>query len=115
MDGLEEKLGTVLNNPQLMQQIMSMAATLGANQEPSPPEPPIPTLPDFDPAMIQKFMSLAGKLSVDDQQKNLLLALRPYLTDGRIQKLEKAMRAAKLASAASGLLSSGGLSFLSGR
>lgn len=30
MDGLEEKLGAVLNNPQMMQQIMTMAQTLNS-------------------------------------------------------------------------------------
>ena len=44
-----------------------------------------------------------------------LNALRPYLSSGRIDKLEKAMRAAKLANAASSALRSGGLSFLTGR
>ena len=72
-------------------------------------------LPDFDPAMIQKLMSLAGNLTVNDNQKALLLALRPYLTEVRIQKLERAMRAAKLANVASAALNSGALSFLTGR
>ena len=115
MDGIEDKLGAVLSNPQLMQQIMSMAATLSASQEQPSPEPQKPMIPDFDPAMIQQMMNLAGKLGADDHQKNLLHALRPYLTEERIQKLEKAMRAAKLSKVASGILGSGGLSFLTGR
>ena len=115
MEGLEEKLGAVLSNPQLMQQIMSMAGTLSAQQPEKPPETPASPLPDFDPAMIQKIMGIAGSLQINDHQKNLLLALRPYLTEGRIQKLEKAMRAAKLANAASAALNSGSLSFLTGR
>lgn len=114
MDGLEEKLGAILSNPQLMEQIMSMAGSLSSpppeqvRNEPSP-------MPDFDPAMIQKLMSLAGNLNVNDHQRALLQALRPYLTEHRIRKLEKAMRAAKLANAASGFLGSGGLSLLTGR
>ena len=113
MEGMEEKLGSILNNPQLMQQIMSMASSLSAPQP--EPAPPVSSLPDFDPAMIQKLMSLAGNLTVNDNQKNLLLALRPYLTEVRIQKLERAMRAAKLANLASAALNSGALSFLTGR
>ena len=112
---MEEKLGAVLNNPQLMQQIMSMASSLSAAKPEQEPESPTNPLPEFDPAMIQKLMGLAGQLTVNEHQKNLLLALRPFLTDGRIQKLEKAMRAAKLANAASAALSSGALSFLTGR
>lgn len=115
MEGMEDKVNTILSNPQLMQQIMSMASSLSAPQPEQEPETPPNTLPDFDPAMIQKLMSLVGNLNVNDQQRNLLRALRPYLTDTRIQKLEKAMRAAKLANAASAALGSGALSFLTGR
>lgn len=115
MDNMEEKLGTILNNPQLMQQIMTMASSLSGAQEEKPKETAIPHALDFDPTMIQKIMGLAGNLRVNEHQQNLLLALRPYLSDGRIQKLEKAMRAAKLANVASAALSSGMLSQLTGR
>lgn len=117
MEGMEDKLGVILSNPQMMQQIMSMAQSLsGAQDQPAPVrnDPPVPVMPDFDPAMLQKIMSIAGNLRVDQNQQALLSALRPYLSAYRIQKLEKAMRAAKLATAASSALSSGALSFLTG-
>ena len=112
---MEDKLGAILNNPQLMQQIMSMAGSLSGQQ--AEKEPAIPTNPltDFDPEILQKMMSLAGNLNINDHQRTLLLALKPYLTEERIRKLEKAMRAAKLANAASSILSSGGRYFLTGR
>ena len=115
MSELEEKLGTILSNPQLMQQIMSMATSLSTPQAEQNPPLLTNSMPDFDPAMLQKIMNLAGNLNINDNQKALLHALRPYLTEGRIQKLEKAMRAAKLANAASTALGSGALSFLTGR
>ena len=116
MEGMEEKLGAILNNPQLMQQIMSMAGSLSSS-EPPEQEQPAPQMPplDFDPAMLQKVMGLAGQLGVDPNQKALLCALQPYLSSGKVQRLEKAMRAAKLASLASSAFSSGALSFLTGR
>lgn len=114
MDNMEDKLGAILNNPQLMQQIMTMASNLSAGHEEKPKETAIQQVPDFDPTMIEKIMGLAGNLRVNEHQKNLLLALRPYLTEGRIHKLEKAMRAAKLANAASAALNSGALSQLTG-
>ena len=115
MAELEDKLGAVLNNPQLMQQIMSMAQSLGQSApEPPPKQEPNPIMPEIDPAMIGKFMSLAGKTNIDRNQKALLCALEPYLTQHRLQKLEKAMRAARLAGAASTLLPNG-IPFLSGR
>jgi len=115
---MEDKLNAILSNPQLMQQIMGMAQSLQHSPVPEKQDavPQAPTsLPDVDPAMIGKIMSLAGKTGIDAHQKNLLCALEPYLTRQRLHKLEKAMRAAKLASAASGLLKSGTIPFLSGR
>ncbi len=121
MPELEGKLDAILNNPQMMQQIMSMAQALGAQQDnkpgPEPPkqESPLPALPNLDPAMLQKLTSLAGQGTIDNNQKSLLCALGPYLSQARIHKLEKAMRAAKIANLASVFLSQGGMSFLTGR
>ena len=118
MEGMEEKLGAIMNNPQLIQQIMAIAQSMSAPQQPVPADtqpPPASPMPDFDPVMIQRLMGLAGQMGVDSNQKALLSALKPYLTGERITKLEKAMRAAKLASLASTALGSGALSFLTGR
>ena len=113
---MEEKLGAILGNPQLMQQIMTMAQSLSGPQEVQTPEPQQPpSQPDFDPALLQKIMGIAGQMGVDPHQQALLRALQPYLTRSRIEKLERAMRAAKLANLASGAFSSGALSFLTGR
>ena len=121
MDGMEDKLGAILGNPQMMQQIMSMAQALGsAEGQPAQPEPPKqeaapPALPNIDPGMLQKIAGMAGQSAIDRNQQALLKALGPYLSRGRIEKLEKAMRAAKLAGMASVFLSQGGSPFLSGR
>ena len=113
MEQLEDKLGVILNNPQLMGQIMSMAQSLGQNppeQEPSPPPQP-----NFDPAILAKLGSLAGQGQVDGNQQALLTALHPYLSRRKVEKLERAMRAAKMARMASSFLGQGGLSLLTGR
>ena len=115
MDGIEEKLGSILNNPQLMQQIMSMAQSFGQSPVPPPAEEPPMDFPMPDPAAIQKIIALSGQLNIDSQQKTLLHALQPYLSDQRIHKLEKAMRAAKLANLASSAFTSGALSSILGR
>ena len=41
MEGIEEKLGAILSNPEMMNTIMSMAKTLGQNQSP-PDSTPTP-------------------------------------------------------------------------
>lgn len=119
MSELEEKLGAVLNNPQLMQQIFSMAQSLGSASYQSEPiqkeEPSAKPLPNLDPKILQNIAGLANQGSVDAHQKALLSALSPYLSQSRVGKLERAMRAARMATAASQFLSAGGLQLLGGR
>ena len=117
MDEMSEKLGAILNNPQMMQFILSMAQTLG-QQEPSRSEPvsaPQPATPSLDPGMLQTIGSLAGSGTIDREQQALLKALSPYLSAERVRKLENAMRAAKMARMASLFLNSGGMQLLTGR
>ena len=107
MDQIQEQMNSILGNPEMMQKIMAMAEALGqpqqeATQSPTQENPP-PQIPDFEPSMLKKLTGLAGG-SIDKNQRTLLSALRPYLTRDRIAKLEKAMRAAKLATVASGIL-----------
>ena len=120
MDSLEEKLGAVLNNPQMMQQLMTMAQSLNSQSFPPPEQPrqeavPAFSLPDLDPGMLQKLSGLARQGSIDSNQQALLHALAPYLSGHRIQKLERAMRAAKMAQFAGHAFGSGGFSFFAGR
>lgn len=114
MSQMEEKLGAILGNPQMMQQIMSMAQAMEQTAPPQAPPPTSPT-PAPDPAMIQTIANLAGQAGIDGNQQNLLQALSPYISKQRAVKLEKAMRAAKMARMASGFLNSGGLQMLTGR
>lgn len=127
MSEMEEKLNAILGNPQMMQQLMGMAQALGASQaaqappSPNTPEPPtnpertIPQAPALDPGMLQSLAGLAQQGSVDKNQQTLLTALQPYLSRDRVAKLERAMRAARLANAASAFLNAGGLKMLTGR
>ena len=122
MDDMEAKLGAILSNPDMMAQIMNMAQALGGgNAPPQPPTPPPPTPPQgplaglpegLDIGLITKLAGMANSAKVDQDQRALLLALHPYLAQERIIKLEKAMRATKLASLATSILSSGILTHL---
>ncbi len=114
MDDLEKQLGAVLKDPQMMSQLMAMAQSLqsqmgeGSAQSQSQPQPPksspsaqqpVPDLPDL--GMLQKMAGLFQGGSIDQEQQALLKALRPFLSQGRLEKLERAMRAAKMAQMAS--------------
>lgn len=123
MDEMEEKLGAILGNPQMMQQIMAMAQTLGQTQpQQQPPPPPteprqqLPTMGlNMDPANLQRIAGLLRQSGIDKNQQSLLKALGPYLSRERIIKLEKAMRAAKIAAMASTFLRNGGLNLFGSR
>ena len=107
MDGLEEKLNAVLSNPQMMQQLMAMAQSFGAASTPPPEPQPQPQMPNIDLGMLQKFSGIAPQSAIDKNQQSLLHALSPYLSGDRIGRLEKAMRAAKMAKIASAFLGQG--------
>lgn len=118
MSELEEKLSALMSNPQLMEQISAMAQAMGSPQ----PEPEPETkgtsqqsIPMPDPRLLQFFSQTMGRAGVDDNQEALLQALAPYLSGKKVQKLERAMRAARLAGTASSFLNSGGLQLLTGR
>ena len=116
MSELEEKLNALMNNPQIMQQIAAMAQSMGTAAPDFPPrEEPAPSMPNPDPQQMQAIFQAAGHNSMDADQQALLHALTPYLSSGRIHKLEKAMRASRLAGFASQFLNSGGLQMLAGR
>ena len=99
MDNMESQLNAILGNPQMMEQIMSIAQNF--QTEPQAQPPPGEAVPEIDFALVQRLTSLIGKTGIDNHQATLLQALSPYLSAQRIQKLEKAMRAAKLAGMAS--------------
>lgn len=119
MDDLEQKLNSVLSNPQLMQQIMSMAQSMGATPsapvEQSIPSPAQNPLPSIDPKMLQALSGFAQQSGIDKNQQSLLNALHPYLSSDRISRLEKAMQAAKMARLASTFLGQNSLMSLLGR
>lgn len=105
MSELEEKLNSVLSNPQLMQQIMSMAQNMN-NAPPAEQGAAKEAMPELDINLIRQLSGMAQKGTIDRNQQSLLKALGPYLSPSRIGKLEKAMRAAKMAQFATVFLNS---------
>lgn len=120
MEDMTTQMNAILNNPEMMQKIMSLAQTLNPSTGQEPKEEPkqdtaAGAFPDLDIAAIQKLAGFAGKTNIDNNQKSLLKALIPYLSKERINKLERAMRAAKLASMATVLFGASGSPFRTGR
>jgi len=106
MDDLQTQMNAILNDPKAMETIMSLAKNLGQPQEHANKQPSTTgsSMPDIDIGMLQRLSGFAKQSGIDNNQKSLLQALRPYLSADRVAKLERAMRAAKLARVATGLL-----------
>ena len=99
MDDMENKLGAILNDPEMMRQIMNLAQNLSTAPAEVPPAP-AQGFPDIDISTLQKISGAVGQAGIDPKQKSLLSALSPYVSSRRIGKLERAMRAAKMANMA---------------
>ena len=112
MAELDEKLNTLLSDPNSIAQIMQMAqqlsVTMGggtdnappAQQPPPPPAAPpaaLPPLGGLDPQVLARFLPLLQEYSRSNSQTmQLLYALRPFLKESKQDKVERAARLARL-------------------
>lgn len=112
MAEFDEKLNSLLSNPDAMAQIMQLAQSLSGPQStqsapPPPPPPPSGENPlsslsslasSIDPAMLARLLPLVQELGSqsDTNARQLLSALRPYLKPERQEKMERALQLARL-------------------
>lgn len=116
MADFDEKLNSLLSNPDAMSQIMQLAQSLsGGDTPPSPPpkqsEPAQPPsqpasgsdlLSAFtggvDPSLLMKLLPLVQELGStrESNARQLLYALRPYLKSDKQEKVERALQLARL-------------------
>lgn len=105
MDGLEEKMGQILSDPNAMAQIMQLAQNLGMGQQTTsepqtqqasaPPPQAIPGMPD--PGQLMGMITALSGQGTDPRQAALVKALKPLVSPERAAKLDRAMEAAKMA------------------
>ena len=117
MAEFDEKLKSILSNPDAMSQIMQLAQSLSGGQEqpsapPSPPPPPTPAprqsapaqdmlsslAGGLDPKLLTRLLPIIQELGSqqDSNARALLYALRPYLREDRQEKVERALQLARL-------------------
>lgn len=125
MSELEDKLNTILGDPQAMGQIMALAQSLGSGKDQQPEAPsqsdhqeasPSPSGQDSAPpdlsALLDSLTGAGGRLdprlltlgarimseyNADDGGRTTLLqALRPFVKERRYAKLDRAIQIAKL-------------------
>lgn len=99
-EGFEDKLNQILSDPDSMAKIMSLAQSLGGEQN-APPPPPAPPRPQPPPppddAFVKGILRLMQQAQhTDKRQEALLCALKPYLAPERQTKIDEALRIAKL-------------------
>ena len=96
MDGLEEQLQKILDDPDSMAQILSLAQSFGlqppgqAASAPSAPPPPDDGMAKAIFGMMQQARQSDGK------QEALLQALKPYLRPERRGKIDRALQIARI-------------------
>ena len=102
MAEFDEKLNQILSNPDAMAQIARLAQSLnGDAPSPAPPDSaPSPAPPDSAPSpdagTVAQFLPLLQELGGDSDARRLLYALRPYLRPQKQEKVERALRFARL-------------------
>lgn len=112
MEDLSTKLTQLLNDPEGMKQLQSMAQELMGEggldlSALMPQQQEKPVMPDISGLMggvspdqinmMMKLMSAFNSTKEDDRTR-LLMALRPHLTDKRQQRVDQAVKLLKLAS-----------------
>ena len=75
MAEFEEKLQSILGNPELMGQIMSMAGAMNQQQPPPPPPPQQSAGLPFDPSAMAGMMNLLKATQLEPTQRQLIQAL----------------------------------------
>ena len=119
MSEFEDKLNAILSNPEAMAQVMGLAQSLSGSGAFGAEQPQENTakqtgnradnggssfsdlgnlFSQIDPKMLERLLPLIGELSGgdNDERLQLLYALRPFLKAERRDKIERAVKTAKL-------------------
>lgn len=122
MSEFEDRINAILGNPDEMEKIMNMASQFmgggaGKKEEPEQGKRPAPdsgpdpggpaglgSLGGFDAEMFSKIGRLMSKVQGGNEKTELLRAMGPYLKQERREKMEKAIRFARIAKVAGAAL-----------
>lgn len=105
MSELEDKINAVLNDPEQMDKITNLAKSLMGGGAPnneardeSPGNDDMLGGLGIDAAMLQRIGRIMGQGGGEKSQERALLeAMKPYLSEKRRSKMDRAMKLAKLA------------------
>lgn len=101
MDELTAKLSEILNDPESMNKVRAMAENLFSDSD-EEEKCQSPTLfdgaGDFSPDDISRFMKIFSRLNSKekDTRSDLLLALKPHLSEEKQQRVDSAVKILRL-------------------
>lgn len=98
-DDLQNKLNTILNNPEMMKTISELAGSLGGNSSAGSSAESgggAQSSGISDAAISNLQSALAGINDSSDTRINLLNALRPYMRTSRASNMDMAIKLLKL-------------------
>ena len=91
MDDFGDKLNAILNDPAALSRIGELAkSVMGGEAARGEPEPAL------DPGLISRVMGLLKRNGVKSEERALLEAMKPFLSERRREKMDKAMKLARL-------------------
>lgn len=114
MSELEEKLNSILSDPEAMAQVMNLAQSLsaqaGGTAQTDAPAPPAQdggsdvsamlshAVSSLDPELLRRLLPVLSQLNREESSQTaaLLYALRPFLREDRRGKVERAVQLARL-------------------
>lgn len=108
MEDLQSALQSILSDPEQMARIQEIAGSLGLN----PPEPPTSAAPPQESQLPDgQLLALMQQLGgIHGTEERIFSALRPTLSPQGQQRVDRALRAAKLSRLAGTLLKNTGAS-----
>lgn len=97
MDDLNQKLASVLNDPESMNRIKEMAESILSKNEKTQDDDDS-TFGNLDGAELSRIMSIVSKLNQknDDTRTSLLSALKPHLSEPKREKVDTAIKILRL-------------------
>ena len=107
MADFQEQLNSILSDPEAMAQIASLAQSLGGGENQS--EEPHADAEGPDPELMGRLMPILSRLNRPENTETaaFLRALRPFLSEKRRDKVERAARLAQVIHLAKTFLISG--------
>lgn len=111
MNDWEEKLNTLLSDPDAMAQVVNMAQTLSSqmggnslhssdNAAPPPPDAgnPFSQFSSIDPELLQRLIPVLKQMNRSESSETsaFLYALRPFLRPSRRDKVDRAVQLARM-------------------